>query len=69
MDKVNTSYLMSNESVILHKTLQYDASKEFKLFGEISYQNNAGIIMGYMKTNEISFNILNFLEEDLIESN
>lgn len=41
MDKVKTNYLMPDESTILYKTLQYDASKEFQLFGEISYQNNA----------------------------
>lgn len=41
MDRVKTNYLMPDESVILYKTLQYDASKEFQLFGEISYQNNA----------------------------
>ncbi len=69
MDKLKNSYLMPEESVMLYKTLQYDASKEFKLFGEISFQNNAGIIMGYIKTNEISFNILDFLEKKKIESN
>lgn len=41
MDKLKTPYLMPDESVMLYKTLQYDASKEFQLFGEVSYQNNA----------------------------
>lgn len=41
MDKLKTPYLMPDESIMLYKTLQYDASKEFQLFGEISYQNNA----------------------------
>lgn len=69
MDKLKTSYIRREESIILHKTLQYNAAKEFKLFAEISYQNNAGIIMGYMKTNEISFNILDFLEKKKCEGN
>ena len=69
MDKVKTSYIRREESIVLYKTLQYNAAKEFKLFAEISYQNNAGIIMGYMKTNEISFNILDFLEKKKCEAN
>jgi len=69
MDKLSSPYLMPEESVRFYKTLQYDAAKEFKLFGEISYQNNAGIIMGYMKTNNISFDIFKFLEKKNIEAN
>ena len=37
MDKLRNPYLMPEESVLLFKTLQYDASKEFKIFSEISY--------------------------------
>lgn len=37
MDKLKNPYLMPEESVLLYKTLQYDAAKEFKIFGEISY--------------------------------
>jgi hypothetical protein len=37
MDKLKNSYLMPDECIVLHKTLQYDANKEFKFFGEISY--------------------------------
>lgn len=37
---------MPDQSVILFKTLQFDASKEFQLFGEISYQNNAVMLKG-----------------------
>ena len=41
IDKIRTPYLMPDQSAILFKTLQYDASKEFQIFAEISYQNNA----------------------------
>lgn len=41
IDKLRTAYLMPDQSTILFKTLQYDAGKEFQLFAEISYQNNA----------------------------
>ena len=41
IDKLRTPYLMPDQSVVLFKTLQFDASKEFQLFAEISYQNNA----------------------------
>lgn len=67
MDKQRCSYLMPNDSALLSKTIAYDSSKEFQLFGEISYQNNAGIIMGYLKTANISFDILEFLERRKID--
>ncbi len=41
MDKLKAPYLLPEESIVLHKTLQYDAASELQLFGEISYQNNA----------------------------
>lgn len=46
LDKLRVPYLMPDQSVILFKTLQFDASKEFQLFGEISYQNNAVMLKG-----------------------
>lgn len=69
LDKLKNPYLLPEESIVLYKTLQYDASKEFKFFAEISYQNNAGIIMGYITTNKISFNIIDFLEVSGIDPN
>lgn len=41
IDKLRTAYLMPDQSSALFKTLHYDASKEFQIFAEISYQNNA----------------------------
>ena len=46
MDKLKTPYLLPDESIILHKTLQYDAASELQLFGEITYQNNAVKLLG-----------------------
>ena len=41
IDKLRTAYLMPDQSVVLFKTLQFDVAREFQLFAEITYQNNA----------------------------
>lgn len=51
LDKLRTPYLMPDQSTILFKTLNYDASKEFQLFAEISYQNNAVSSSGHCHGN------------------
>lgn len=41
IDKLKIPYLMPEESTLQFKTLQYEVSKEFQFFAEVSYQNNA----------------------------
>ena len=62
LERVKLPYLMPGENTSVYKSLKYDVNKEFQFFGDISFENNAGIPMGNIRTENINFNILEFLE-------
>jgi coatomer subunit beta len=68
LEKVKLPYLMPGESTSIYKSLKYNVNKEFQFFGDISFENNAGTPMGNIRTNNINFNILEFLEAHKIST-
>jgi coatomer subunit beta len=68
LEKVKLPYLMPGENTSIYKSLKYNVNKEFQFFGDISFENNAGIPMGSIRTNNINFNILEFLEAHKIST-
>lgn len=68
LEKVKLPYLMPGENTSVFKSLKYNVNKEFQFFGDISFENNAGIPMGNIRTSNINFNILEFLEAHKIST-
>lgn len=68
LEKVKLPYLMPGENTSIYKSLKYNVNKEFQFFGDISFENNAGTPMATIRTNNIHFNILEFLEAHKIST-